>query len=147
MSASNQPRYVLVDANIFLRIFVRENETMFAHCHAFFQRVKSGTIDAYIPTLVIAEVAFVLSSHYKVSKQTILQALGSMGAASGLEVIDDLDSSMGIEIYKEHNVKLIDCFLASSRRVQEGRASILSYDLEFDKLGVKRTEPKDLLKL
>ncbi|KKU80911.1 MAG: hypothetical protein UY08_C0006G0007 [Candidatus Gottesmanbacteria bacterium GW2011_GWA1_47_8] len=146
MSAPKRAAYVLVDANVFLRIFVRENETMFADCHSFFQAIKSGSIDAYIPTVIAAEVSFVLSSHYKLSKPAILQALESMGASSGLKILDDLQMSLGIALYKSHTVKLIDCLLASSKRIQEGNAVILSYDRDFDKLGIRRLEPRDILK-
>lgn len=118
---------------------------MFSDCHAFFEAVKKESVDAYIPTLVVAEVAFVLSSHYKVPKSKVLQMLESMGSSSGLEILDDLQLPAGIELYKTYHVKLIDCFLASSRRIQEKKASVLSYDRDFDKLGVRRVEPHDLL--
>ena len=146
MSASRRVTHVLVDANVFLRIFIKENESSFRHCQAFFEAVKTGHIAAYIPTLVVAEVSFVLSSHYKLSKPAILQALASMGVSSGLAMIDDLQASLGVMLYKTHNVKLIDCLLASSKRVQSGKASILSYDRDFDKLGIRRAEPEDLFK-
>src|SRR3989344_5202766 len=109
MSASRRVTHVLVDSNVFLRIFIKENESSFRHCQAFFEAVKTGHIAAYIPTLVVAEVSFVLSSHYKLSKPAILQALASMGVSSGLAMIDDLQASLGVMLYKTNNVKLIDC--------------------------------------
>lgn len=145
MSASKVVEKVLVDTNIFLRILVKENERMFKDCQAFFNRVQKGTIAAYIPTVVVAETSFVLSSHYNYKKENIIKAVEGIVISSGLEIFDDLRLSHALELYKVHNVKLIDCLLASSVRLKNSNAAILSYDRDFDKLGVRRVEPKDLI--
>lgn len=145
MSASKSIARVLVDTNIFLRIFVRENERMFKDCREFFSRVEEGTIAAYIPTVVVAETSFVLSSHYNYKKENIIKAVEGIVISSGLEIFDDLRLPQALELYKVHNVKLIDCLLASSARLKNSNAAILSYDSDFDKLGVRRVEPKDLI--
>ena len=54
---------------------------------------------------------------------------------------------MAIELFEMYSVKFIDCLLASSKLVQKGDAVILSYDRDFDKLGVRRVEPKDILSM
>jgi hypothetical protein len=52
---------------------------------------------------------------------------------------------LATELFQTHNVKFIDCLLASSKRVQENKAAVFSYDRDFDKLGVPRVESKDIL--
>ena len=114
MSVSKRVTQVLLDTNIFLRILIKENPQMFEDCQGIFTRIQSGIIKAYIPTVVVAEVAFVLSSHYKFNKQRIVNTVDGIVNASGLEVIDDLRLPYAVELYKSRNVKLIDCLLASS---------------------------------
>lgn len=134
-----------MDTNIFLRILVREDDRIFKECQEFFSRVQNGNIAAYIPTIVVAEVSFVLSSHYKYKRQNIVKAIEGIGISSGIEIFDDLRLPQALELYKIHNVKFIDCLLASSARMENPNVAILSYDREFDKLGVRRLEPKDIL--
>lgn len=146
MSASKRVERVLVDSNIFLRILVKEDKRMFEDCQTFFTRLEEGTISAYTPTIIIAEVSFVLASWYKFTKVRILSAAEGIVTSSGLEVVDDVRLPHALELYKTHSVKLIDCILASSKRLEESATALLSYDQDFDKIGVRRVEPGDLLK-
>lgn len=145
MSASKPISRVLVDTNIFLRILVKEDDRMFKDCQEFFSLVQKGNISAYIPTVVVAEVLFVLLSHYKYKRQNIVKAIEGIGISSGLEIFDDLQFPQALELYKTHNVKFIDCLLASSARMENPDVAILSYDRDFDKLGIRRIEPKHIL--
>jgi len=146
MSASKPRVSVLIDANIFLRLFVRENEVLFLETQEFFRLVEQGTIDAFVPTVAVAEVLFVLSSWYKVSKDGTIALLNRITTSPGIEIFDDLDLRVAVTLYQKSNVKFIDCLLASSNRIQKGEAAILSYDRDFGKLKVKHLEPGQLFK-
>jgi len=100
---------------------------------------------AYIPTLVLAEVTFVLTSFYRFKKPRVVQATKSMVSISNLKMLDDLSVVRATQLYEEYNVKFADCLLASSVLLQSGQAAMLSYDHDFDKLGIRRVEPSDLL--
>jgi predicted nucleic-acid-binding protein len=145
MNVSKRVAQVLVDTNIFLRTLIKEDARIFKDCQAFFNGVQEKIIVAYIPTVVVAEVSFVLSSHYKLKKQNIINAIEGIVNSSCLEIIDDLRLPYAVELYKTHNVKLIDCMLASSSRLENSNVAVLSYDRDFDKLGVRRVEPKDII--
>ena len=49
-----------IDTNIFLRVFVKENEKAFKECLDILELVKNGKIKAFINNLVIAEVNWIL---------------------------------------------------------------------------------------
>lgn len=146
MNGHNGRMSFLVDSNIFLRVMVRDDERSWQDCVSFFRHIGEAGINAYIPTLVCAEVYFVLKSFYGYQKTVLVDDLKSMTAVPGLRMYEDISFSLAVDLFDKHNIKFIDCLLASSRRVQEGKAAIVSYDRDFDKLGIRRLEPRDLMK-
>lgn len=146
MGEQGRHAWVLVDSNIFLRLFVRDDEQKWKDSIRVFQKIAERQIMAYVPTLVPAEVNFVLTSFYQFEKPRVVQATKSMVSTSNLKMLDDLSVVRGAQLYEEYNVKFTDCLLASSALLQSGQAAILSYDHDFDKLGVRRVEPHDILK-
>lgn len=146
MSGPNSLSVVLIDTNIFLRILVKENDRMFAECTEVMHLVARGDIVAYTSTLVLAEIHYVLSSLYKRSRQSITDALQAVLAFPKLSVVDDNKMVSAMGYYQATRVKFTDCVIASSEKVQKKIAVILSYDRDFDKLGIRRVEPRDFLK-
>ena len=136
---------VLIDTNIFLRIFVKENELMFQECRQALRLVARRTIAAYTNTIVLTEIQFVLTTIYNYPRDRIKEALVSVLSIPNIKIIDDTDARLAVDAYGKTTVKFADCLLASSKRVREGKSAILSYDRDFDKLGVRRVEPKDIL--
>jgi len=135
----------LIDSNIFLRAFVRDDKKTWPDCINVLKAVGRRKLKAYIPTVIFAEVQFVLASFYGFKKVQVLDAIKSITSLSNLDFNDDCSPSLAIEFFEMYNVKFIDCLLASSKLIQKGDATILSYDRDFDKLGVRRVEPKDIL--
>lgn len=144
MGASN-PIWYLVDSNIFLRSFVRDNESAWKDCIGVLHLIADGNISAYIPTIIAVEVFFVLTSFYKFDRRRVVEAMKSIASLQNFRFFDDLNVSEALGLYESKRIKFTDCLLASSSRVQTGKATILSYDRDFDKLGVRRVEPKQLL--
>ncbi len=146
MGESNEELAYLIDSNIFLRVFVRSDEQKWQDCMTVLHAITDKQIMAYIPLLVAIEVQFVLDSFYRFEKSQVIEAIKSVIATKNLQFIDDLSLEFATELFGAKNIKFTDCLLASSKRIQEGNAAILSYDRDFDKLGVRRVEPHDLLK-
>lgn len=146
MPESNRKLAYLIDSNIFLRVFVRSNEQMSQECTSLIHAITEERLEAYIPLLVAIEVQFVLDSFYRFEKHQVIEAMKSMIATNNLQQVDDLSFELAIELFDAKNVKFTDCLLASSKRIQEGKAAIVSYDRDFDKLGIRRLDPHDVLK-
>ena len=62
-----------------------------------------------------------------------------------LKIIDDVDPVFALKMFQDHSVKFIDAMIASNSLVSKGEMIIVSYDRDFDKMGVKRIEPADLI--
>lgn len=134
-----------VDANIFLRVLVRENEKAHQECLKVIERIKRGEIRAHTATLVVAEISWVLSSLYRQPKSAVVRSLNSILKLSHLSVSDRYAIGWGMTLYERHAVKFIDAIIASHELLVAGMP-IISYDKDFDKLGVKRITPAELIK-
>lgn len=141
-----RPLY-LIDSNVFLRGIIQDDKRAGQDCMSLFRAIAEGTCEVYIPTLVFAEIQFVLKSFYGFEKPKMVEALASVMAIQNLQIYDDCSMLTALELFSKYTIKFFDCLLASSKRVQEGEAGVLSYDHEFDKLGIRRVEPDDLLKI
>lgn len=138
------PTYLL-DTNIFLRIFSGLDDQYKSECQLILKLVENGKIDAVVPNLVLSEMVWTLSSYYKHTKEEIVLALKSILNISGLKFIDGYNIVVAQDIFSSKSVKFIDALIASIDELQNKSWTIVSYDKDFDKLGVKRLEPKDLV--
>lgn len=143
--SGSKPSWYLIDSNVFLRFLVRDEERTWKDCVNFFHAIERGRFKAYIPTLVAAEVQFVLFSFYRFARPRIITAMRSIAVIPNLRVYDDVILSHAVSLYEQKNAKFIDCCVASSARVQKGKAAIVSYDRDFDRLRVPRLEPGTLV--
>ncbi|MBU2575662.1 PIN domain-containing protein [Patescibacteria group bacterium] len=141
----NGSKKYFLDANIFLRVFIREHVPSFLDCSKILQLIQDGKISAVINTLVFAEVGWVLGRLYKFSKHEVIMALNSMAQLKNLSIYDRHDVLLGLSLYGQYNVKFIDAMIAANDVISIWKAPIISYDKDFDKLGVKRVVPSDLL--
>lgn len=135
-----------IDTNIFLRVLVQEDRKMFEQSRDFLEKVKRNKLNAVTCTVVISEIFWTLGSYYRFSKKDVLRAVRGILNLSGLKVIDDYDLKKSLTIYEDNKCKYIDAVIAGMPNVQSGEWEIVSYDKEFDKLGVKRTLPSVFVK-
>lgn len=108
--------------------------------------VRQNKIKAITSSLVLAEIDWVLESFYHFKKTEAIEGLKSILKLRGLRIIDKMDISLAIEIYEKYNIKFIDALIASNSQIYQKKVIVVSYDKDFDKIGVIRKEPKDLIK-
>ncbi|MDI6602933.1 MAG: PIN domain-containing protein [Patescibacteria group bacterium] len=82
----------------------------------------------------------------KLKKRDLIEAIGGILDFKNLKIIDDFDFRKAIEIYEKYPVKFIDALIASNSKIFKKELTIVSYDKDFDKLDVRRKEPKKVLK-
>jgi len=134
-----------IDANIFLRVLVRENEKAYQECSNALLLIKNSNLRAYTATLVLAEINWVLANLYKKSKPVVVRSLHSILKLSHLSITDQYHFGWGLALYEKHNVKFIDAMIAAHDLIAIKNIPIISYDKDFDRLSVKRVLPSELL--
>lgn len=135
-----------IDSNIFLRALTDEDKKMCQDCTSLLRAVKNNQIEAVTSSLVLAEVGWTIDSYYGFTKSEIVKALKGITRLSGLQIKDEYNVQIGIFCFQKKNVKLIDAFLASIREIQAKKWMVVSYDHDFDKLGVLREEPEVIIR-
>ncbi len=134
-----------IDTNVFLRVFTGDNPKMLTECLVLFEKIKKGKISAVTSGIVISEIVWTLGSFYNFSKDKVTDAVRSILNIPNLEIKDRYSYLKALDMYKKNSVKFIDVLIASIYEVQNKELVILSYDKDFDKLGVKRIEPSDII--
>jgi len=137
---------VFVNTNVFLETLIKRDKKEYLQCVRLFENARDKKIKLVTATVVMAEVAWTLKSFYGFSRQKVVNGLESIYELPGLSVVDEYDLSVAIPMYKNHGVKFIDDLVASIKPVREKEWVVVSYDKDFDKLGVVRKEPKELVK-
>jgi len=135
-----------LDSNIFLRPLVKDDPKKTKECEILFERIKRGEIKAFTSNLILAEIVWLCSRFYKIEKEEIIKILRSILYYRNLKIIDKFDPHLALEIYRKYNIKFIDALSSSNPKIYQKKAIVVSYDKDFDKIGVIRKEPEDLIK-
>jgi len=132
-----------IDTNVFLRVLIKEDNKTFNDCYQFLKKIKSGKLTGLTASLVLAEVSWTLLSYYKFPQKKVIQAVRGIINLKNLKISDNYDHFLALKLWEAKKAKYIDTVIASIRQIQTKEWIIVSYDKDFDKLGVKRLEPKD----
>ena len=137
--------HCLIDTNIFLRVLTKDDTSTFNQCVDLLTAIKEGKIKAVTTTICLAEVVWTLKAFYKRPKSDILLAYNAIINLNGLSIVDGYDHGIAATLYERYNVKYIDALIASIKSVRTKEMTVVSFDRDFDKLGVLRVEPKSVL--
>ncbi len=135
-----------LDTNIFVRFFVRDSEKTFRECKALFEVLTQGSMHATTSSTVVAEVHWLLKSYYKINKADSTDYVDRILGNPSITIDNRDDARFANTLFREHGIKFIDALIASHPLIQDGSMTIISYDKDFDALGVKRIEPRALKK-
>lgn len=134
-------RRYFIDTNIFIDILMRRDEKRFIQCSRFFKQVKSNKIKAVTGNVVLAELIWTLKSFYGIGKEEIVRRIKSIIKLRGIKLIDGYESMKAINLYLLRPIKYIDALIASIKPIQEKKWTVVSFDKDFDRIGVNRKEP------
>ncbi len=127
----------LLDANVIIRYLTQDDP----HKASRFIRLLQNNKDEYVLLdVVVAEIVWVLESHYEISKIEIVQKLQALIATATISSRSHL-ILLALGYFKNHSVDYIDAYLAAVAH-EEKIAEIISYDEDLDKIkSVERIEP------
>ena len=111
---------------------------------ALLSAVRRGSVGAYTSSLVLSEINWTLASFYRLGKDDVLRSLRGIVELANLRLLDDTDPPVALDLFQHHGVKWIDCLIASAPGIRSGETAVVSYDRDFDRLGVRRLEPAEV---
>ena len=132
---------VFVDTNIFLRFLLADNAKQSPRCKKLFENAQKGKIKLMTSEIVIAEIAWVLSSFYQESRQEVAEKLRQILLFRGINIPNREILLLATQKFESQKVDFIDAYiyaLSLRKKIKQ----IYSYDRDLDKFeGIKRLEP------
>ena len=141
MTSRTQPEERFLDTNIFLRHLVNDDPQQSPRCLAIFKAIEDGALRAWSTDLAIAEVVWVLTRFYGLTRHQIRELLYPLIRFPGLRLPGKRIYGRVFELYVNLRIDYIDCFHAALLEA-EGQAAFYSYDRDFDRIpSLARQEP------
>jgi len=131
---------MLIDANIFLEIFLEQNKS--DNCKNHLRKIQTGEIKAFLSTFTIDTIILSMTRN-KVPLEKIKIFLYSLKNFKGLKLynVDLKDRLMALGLIKKYNLDYEDSITLQSA-ISSNSKEILSLDKHFDKAKlIKRIEP------
>ena len=134
---------VFVDTNVFLRFLTGDHARMAADSRRLIERAEAGDMLLQTSHLALAEIVWTLDTQYRVARKEIAGMVRDLLALQSLRVDQKEMLREVVDRYESTNVDFVDAYHAVDLR-QRGFERIVSYDKDFDRLGVPRVEPADV---
>lgn len=135
---------IFLDSNIWLRLFLRDEENQFQSCHQLLTEINTGNLQPSTSTVIFLEVNYVLRSFYKLTHERTLLYLSKIKETRNITVYDETDLNLALSYYKEFRLKFTDCLIAT--QVKKG-ITLLTFDNGFKKLkAINSQTPSEFLK-
>ncbi|HVA26373.1 MAG TPA: PIN domain-containing protein [Chloroflexota bacterium] len=133
---------MIIDTNILTRVFTGDDSVKAEAGRNFLHRLNAGDLQAVFPERHIIELVQVLTSPklYNRSRDDVAAMLLTLFGISGLRIESGAVVREALQLFAEHrSIDFPDCLTAAE--VAATNDVVLSYDRDFDRLGVRRQEP------
>ncbi|MDA1338263.1 MAG: PIN domain-containing protein [bacterium] len=129
-----------LDANIILRYLTKDNETLSPKAKTIIDNIANCKGFAYINTLVLHEVIYILENVYNIDRKAILDSISNLISISNINIVDVNKQSLKLALkdYVKTKIDFPDCVY--KQVCLENKYKLLSFDKDFEKLGVKTYE-------
>src|SRR5713101_4805108 len=133
-----------IDTNIFVRYLAGDDEKKSEACFRLFQRVQRGEEAVTTAEVIIAEVAYVLSSPslYHLSHEEIVARLTPILSLRSFQLRYKRTYLRALDLYATYPSLDFQDALAVAHMERQHISEIVTYDRDFDRVpDITRTEP------
>ena len=117
----------VLDTNLLVRYLTEDEPAKADAVENLLDRASRGEVRLVIPSVVMAELVWVLESFYKMDQPRIAGLLDALLHTPGMEVQDNRLIRQALETYRENKVDFIDAWIMAFARQRSIRC-IYSYD-------------------
>lgn len=117
---------VLLDTNVILRLLRADHPAHHAEARQLFEQAREGKIRLVVPSLVIAEVVFVLQGFYRLQRAEIAQLVKDLATSPGVVLPEMRAIIRAADIFGNHGVDFADAYLAAL--AQETKTTLASFN-------------------
>jgi predicted nucleic-acid-binding protein len=117
----------VIDTNLLVRYLTEDDLHKADSVESLLERASSGEVRLVIPSVVMAELVWVLESFYKMETPEVADLLKDLLHTPGLEVQDNRLIREAVEIYRNKQIDFIDAWVLAFAR-QRSIPRIYTYD-------------------
>jgi predicted nucleic-acid-binding protein len=126
-SVVDDRKRAIIDTNLLVRYLTEDDPSKANDVKRILLKAAKGEIVLLIPSVVIAELVWVLQSYYKLERSEIVPLLNAILHTHGVEVSDKAVVSNAIAIYGDRTVDFIDAWIVAFAKATEVR-TIYTFD-------------------
>lgn len=138
----SDPKRAVIDTNLLVRYLTEDDPSKANEVRRLLVKAKEGAIRLVVPSVVIAELVWVLQSFYKLERGEIVPLLNAILHTHGVEVSDKSVVSDAIAIYGNDAIDFIDAWIVAFAKAAEVR-TIYTFDRKHFKgiAGIEMMHP------
>lgn len=102
---------VVIDTNLLVRYLINDDQKKAAAVDNLLDKAINGEVKIIVPSVVIAELVWVLESFYQLKPDAILELVEGIVNTSGLDVTDKSTVISALRLYKNRNIDFIDAWI------------------------------------
>lgn len=121
------PSTAFVDTNLLIRYFVQDDTAQTRAVYRLFDRAAAGEISLVVPPVILAEITWVLESHFALPPETVSDYLEAVLQTPGLEVLEVATLSEAVSLYRNARIDFVDAWIAALAKTR-GVSRVYTFD-------------------
>ncbi|MBI5675523.1 MAG: type II toxin-antitoxin system VapC family toxin [Nitrospirae bacterium] len=109
----DKSKRIAIDTNLLIRYFVNDDSRKAQIVDTLLKKAGKGEVHILLPSIVVAELVWVLESFYKMETAEIADLVDSILNTPGLTVSDESVVRSALRRYKTKGVDLVDAWIAA----------------------------------
>lgn len=118
---------VVIDTNLLVRYLINDDQKKAEAVDNLLDKAAKGEVRIVIPSVVIAELVWVLESFYHLKADAILELVEAIINTSGLDVADKSTVISALRLYRSKNIDFIDAWIIEFAK-ERGVKTIYTFD-------------------
>ena len=129
----------VIDTNILVRYLTNDNPSKAKAVDSLLNKALKGELKILIPSIVIAELVWVLESFYEMRANEIAELVEAVVNTPGVEVTDKSIIIFALKLYRAKNMDFIDAWI-----IEFAKNSNVNTIYTFDKRHFKAIEETEI---
>ena len=117
----------VIDTNLLVRYLINDDQKKAEAVDNLLDRAAKGEVRIVVPSVVIAELVWVLESFYQLKADAILELVEAIINTSGLDVTDKSTIIPALRLYKSKSIDFIDAWIIEFAK-ERGVKTIYTFD-------------------
>ena len=106
-------KVAVIDTNVLIRYLTNDEPQKAKAVESLLNKASDGGLRILIPSIVIAELVWVLESYYRMEAEGIAELVEAILSTPGVEVTDKGIIASALKLYRDNSIDLIDAWIIS----------------------------------